>query len=171
MMRDTYEAILRLKALRSFEDRPVSDDDMDAVLEAARWTGSSKNRQNWSFIVVDDPIQRERLAGAGDFTAPIAAAPATICLVQEPEGYEFDTGRVAQNIMLAADALGLATCPITLHREEMAADILDLPDGVRCRYAIAIGHASAGAAPKRFGGRKPIAELVHRNTYGSTATF
>ena len=64
MMRDTYEAILRLKALRSFEDRPVSDDDMDAVLEAARWTGSSKNRQNWSFIVVDDPIQRERLAGA-----------------------------------------------------------------------------------------------------------
>ena len=31
--------------------------------------------------------------------------------------------------MLAADALGLATCPITLHREEMAADILDLPYG------------------------------------------
>lgn len=165
-MSETYDAIVALKALRSFEDRPVSKPDMDAVLEAARWTGSSKNRQNWSFVVVDDPDQRERLTRAGDFTTPIAAAPATICLVQEPEGYEFDTGRVAQNIMLAADALGLATCPITLHRDEMASEILGLPDGARCRYAIAIGYPSPRAAPKRFGGRKPMSELVHRNTYG-----
>jgi nitroreductase len=164
-MESTYDAIVALRAIRSFEDRPVDPGDLDKVLQAARWTGSSKNRQNWSFIVVDEPTQKDRLTAAGDFTTPIANAPMAICLVQEPDGYEFDTGRVAQNIMLAADAIGLASCPITLHRDAMAAEILGLPDGRRCRYAIAIGYPASDAEPGRMGGRKPMGELVHRNRY------
>lgn len=161
-----YDRILRLRALRSYEDRPVSAAHVAQLLEAARWTGSSKNRQNWSFIVVDDPQQKEALAGAGDFTDPVRNAPMAIALVQEPEGYEFDTGRLAQNIMLAADALGLATCPITLHRDEVAAEVLGLPQGRRCRYAVSVGYPAESAAPGKMGGRKPVEELVHRNRYG-----
>lgn len=164
-MRETYDAILGLRAIRQFADRQVDPDDLDAVLEAARWTGSSKNSQNWSFIVVDDPDRKHRLTGAGDFTTPIANAPTVICLVEEPGGYEFDTGRVAQNVMLAADALGLASCPITLHRDGVAADVLELAEGRRCRYAIALGYPGPESGPARRGGRKPLEDLVHRNTY------
>lgn len=163
---DTYNEILRLRALRSYENRPVSPDHVDQLIEAARWTGSSKNLQNWSFIVVDDPQQVVALAGAGDFTDPMRDAPLTIALIQEPAGYEFDTGRLAQNIMLAADALGLASCPITLHRDEVAAEVLGLPEDRRCRYAVAVGYPSDSAAPKNFGGRKPVEELLHHNRYG-----
>jgi len=163
---DTYREILRLRALRSYEDRPVNPVHVDQLIEAARWTGSSKNSQNWSFIVIDDPRQQEALAAAGDFTDPVRAAPLTIALVQEPAGYEFDTGRLAQNIMLAADALGLASCPITLHRDDVAAEVLGLPAGRRCRYAVAVGYPAQSAAPKNFGGRKPVGELLHRNRYG-----
>lgn len=155
-----------MRAIRTFADRALDSADVNAVLEAARWTGSSKNRQNWSFIVVDDPGQKERLCGAGDFMDPVRNAPAAICLVQEPEGYEFDTGRLAQNIMLAADALGMATCPVTLHRAEIAADVLGLPDGTQCRYAVAIGYPSASSSPARMGGRRPFEDLAHRNRYG-----
>ena len=163
---DTYNEILRLRALRSYENRPVSPDHVDQLIEAARWTGSSKNLQNWSFIVVDDPQQVVALAGAGDFTDPMRDAPLTIALIQEPAGYEFDTGRLAQNIMLAADALGLASCPITLHRDEVAAEVHGLPEDRRCRYAVAVGYPSDSAAPKNFGGRKPVEELLHHNRYG-----
>jgi nitroreductase len=166
-MTDTYNDILSLRAIRTFDEQPIDASDLDAVLEAARWTGSSKNRQNWSFIVVDDQEQKERLCEAGDFMTPVRNAPAVICLVQEPEGYEFDTGRLAQNIMLAADAIGLATCPVTLHREEVAATVLGLPDGARCRYGIAIGYPAAGAGATKMGGRKPIDDLVHHNRYRS----
>jgi nitroreductase len=165
-MSETYDAILSLRAIRAFERRPIDPDDLAKVLEAARWTGSSKNRQNWSFIVVDDPDQKQRLTTAGDFTDPIAAAPAAICLVEGPEGYEFDTGRAAQNIMIAADDLGMATCPVTLHRDDEAALILGLPNRHRCRYAVAIGYPSSAASPKHMGGRRPIGELVHHNTFG-----
>lgn len=161
-----YDRILKLRALRSYAPQPVSDSDVEKLIEAARWTGSSKNRQNWSFIVVDDPEQKDALATAGDFTDPIRNAPMAIALVQEPEGYEFDTGRLAQNIMLAADALGIATCPITLHRDEEAAKVLDLPEGRRCRYAVAVGYPAEAAAPGKMGGRKPTSELLHHNRYG-----
>ncbi len=166
-MNDCYQDILSLRSIRTFDDRALSSGDLDAVLEAARWTGSAKNSQNWSFIVVADPDQKDRLCEAGDFMTPVRNAPVAICLVQEPDGYEFDTGRVAQNIMLAADAIGLATCPVTLHREEVARDVLELPDGVRCRYAIAIGYPTSDSGATKMGGRKPIDDLVYRNHYGA----
>ncbi len=162
---ETYRRILELRAIRQFSDRPVTDEELAPVLEAARWTGSSKNRQNWSWIVLRDPGQRDRIAACGDFTDPIRNAPVTVVLVQERDGYEFDTGRLAQNIMLAADALGLASVPITLHRDDDAAEALGLPEGVRARYAVAIGHRGPSAAPARAGGRKPMSELWKVDRY------
>ncbi len=164
---ERYDRILALRALRSYSDEPLSDALIERVLEAARWTGSSKNLQNWSFVVVDG-AQKERLAGCGDFTDPLRAAPIAFALVEETVGYEFDTGRVAQNVMLAADALDLASCPITLHREDDARAILGLPEGARCRYAVALGYPADDAAPRRFGGRKPMGDVAYRNRHGES---
>lgn len=163
---DFYDRIVALRAIRSYRDEPISNDDLARVLEAARWTGSAKNLQNWSFIAVDGE-QKERLAECGGFTTPLLEAPIAIALVEEPGGYEFDTGRVAQNIMLAADAIGIASCPITLHRDDAAATVLELPEGARCRYAIALGYPTADAAPRRFGGRKPMDQVAYRNRHGT----
>ena len=52
-----------------------------------------------------------------------------------------------RTVMLAADALGIASCPITLHREDAVATVLSLPEGARCRYAIALGYPAEDAAP------------------------
>ena len=164
---DTYDRILGLRALRSFRTDPLTDDDLERLLEAARWTGSSKNLQNWSFVVADG-VQKEHLAECGNFTDPLRNAPVAIALVEEAGGYEFDTGRVAQNLMLAADAIGVASCPITLHRNEAVAAVLGLPGGARCRYAIAFGYPANDAAPARFGGRKPMNEVAYRNRHGET---
>jgi nitroreductase len=164
-MNDYYISIRGLRAIRDYKSESISDEDMTAILEAARWTGSSKNLQNWAFVVVEDPEQQDRLAATGDFTNPIRSAPVTIAIVQEPEGYEFDSGRVAQNIMLAADAIGVASCPITLHRDTESAEVLGLGDGQRCRYAVTLGYPAPAAAAARFGGRKPLSELVHRERY------
>ena len=164
---DFYDRIIGLRALRSFRDDPLTDDDLDRLLEAARWTGSSKNLQNWSFVVVDGD-QKERHAECGNLTDPMRNSPIAISLVEEAGGNEFDTRRVAQNLMLAADALGIASCPITLHREESVATVLDLPEGTRCRYAIALGYPGNDAAPARFGGRKQMNEIAYRNRHGET---
>jgi nitroreductase len=163
-MTDTYDLILRLRAIRDFKSEPLSDEDLAAILEAARWTGSSKNRQDWSFVVVTgDRLQG--LAEHGDFTDPVRRSAATIVLVKEEGGNMFDIGRVAQNIMLAAKAIGVASCPITLHRSAEAREFLGAPDGVVTGYAIALGYPGDSASPRRFGGRKPADELVKFERY------
>ncbi len=161
-----YDAIIGLRAIRDYTDRQLTEADLGRILEAARWTGSSKNRQDWSWIVVQDPDQRAAIAECGDFTVPVRNAPTVLCLVEEPNGYEFDTGRQAQNVMLAAAAIGVASCPITLHRDEQAHGVLGLPEGVRCRYAVALGYPAESAKPRRFGGRKPLEQMTHRTRYG-----
>ena len=45
-------ALLRTRQVRQFTDELVSDDDLQAILDVARWSGSSMNRQPWTFIVV-----------------------------------------------------------------------------------------------------------------------
>jgi nitroreductase len=159
-MENIYQFILNLRAIRDYTGDAVSRGDLEKVLEAARWTGSSKNTQNWSFLVFTDRGQLDHLAEGGSFTDPIRNATAAIALVREPDGNDFDIGRAAQNIMLAAKAIGVASCPITLHKPEKIEGLLALSPGQVARYAIALGYPSADAAPRNFGGRKDTERLV-----------
>lgn len=164
-MADTYEFIVNLRAIRDYQPEPLADRDLDAILEAGRWTGSSKNRQDWTFVAITDKGRLEQLAEHGDFTQPVRDSAATIVLVQEPGGYEFDIGRAAQNIMLAAKAIGVASCPITLHRDAEARRFLGAPDNTVTRYAVALGYPSDDAEPRKFGGRKPTEEVIRSHQY------
>ncbi len=168
---DTYDRILGLRAVRNFTDEPIPDDVLEQILQAGRWTGSSKNTQNWAMVVVRDPAVLAEVMAAGDFTRPLAGAAVTIALVRLPAGYDFDIGRLAQNVMLGAAALGVASVPITLHREDQARAALGVPDDHGCRYAIGLGYpdddAHREARSKRsFGGRKPLDEIVSYNRFG-----
>ncbi|HUG09187.1 MAG TPA: nitroreductase family protein [Acidimicrobiia bacterium] len=164
-MTDIYDLILGLRAIRDYDNQPLSNDDLGAILEAGRWTGSSKNQQSWSFIAVTDPERLQGLAEHGDFTQPVRDSVATIVLVQEPGGNEFDIGRAAQNMMLAAKAIGVASCPVTLHRDRAAAAFLGVLDMAVARYAIALGYPSADAKPRNFGGRKRAAEVIRLDSH------
>jgi nitroreductase len=163
-MNETYDFIKGLRALRDYRPDPITEADLEAILEAARWTGSSKNRQDWSFVVVNDPERLEGLAEHGDYTQPVRDSATTIVLIQESGGNMFDIGRAAQNMMLAAEAIGVATCPISLHRDEDARVFLGAPEGVITRYAIAMGYPTESAAPRNFGGRKASENLVRYDT-------
>lgn len=164
-MADTYDFIMGLRAIRDYKPDPLTNDDLGAILEAGRWTGSSKNRQSWTFVALTEPERIQGLADHGDFTQPVRDSAATIVLVQEPDGYEFDIGRAAQNMMLAAKAIGVASCPITLHRDADAAEYLGVREGAIARYAIALGYPAEDAAPRKFGGRKPAADVVRLDSY------
>jgi nitroreductase len=167
---DPYEAVLRLRVVRQYLSEPVSAEDAAAILEAGRWTGSAKNRQDWAFLVIDDPEQQARLADCGRFSQPLRDARFLVVPVRLPDGYEFDIGRVSQNMMLAAAARGVGSCPVTLHDEACSAEVLRLPAGHQARYALCFGYPDMEAegesrAARSMGGRKPLTELVKRNRF------
>jgi nitroreductase len=153
----SYREVIGLRVSRNFLPTQIDSGELEAILEAARWTGSSKNNQDWAFYVADTPAAIERVANAGRFTRPVRNAPVTIVLVKEPGGNDFDIGRAAQSIMLAAQSMGIGSCPITLHHMDHAAAALDLPQGHEAHYAVALGYVDdeaeeAERAERRAGG-------------------
>ena len=171
---EMYQRVLGLRVVRAFAAEPIPQSELDALLEAARWTGSSKNRQDWAFVVIEGQEDLDAVSAAGDFTAPVRAAAAAIALVRLPGGNDFDIGRLGQNIMLAAAARRVGSCPITLHHEEAAAEVLGLPADHRCRWIIALGYPDTvaevdsrrSARSRGMGGRKPPEELISRGRLG-----
>lgn len=136
---ETYDRILSLRVTREFQERPLTGDELDAILEAGRWTGSSKNVQGWVFVVIEGQRSLDSVAEAGRFTDPVRNSAATIALVRTAAGSDFDIGRAAQNMMLAADTMGIGSCPITLHDAETAGRVLALGSDEECRWVIAFG--------------------------------
>jgi nitroreductase len=167
---EVYDAVRGLRVIRRFQELPVSEGDLDAILEAGRWTGSSKNRQSWVFVVITDRRQIDRLATCGDFTTPLRTAPLVIAPVRLPDGYDWDMGRVSQNMMLAAAAIGVGSCPITLHRHDDARAVLGVPHDHGCQWVIALGYPDEeaerqGRAKNPLSGRKPLGELVRLDRF------
>ncbi|MFC7345003.1 nitroreductase family protein [Saccharopolyspora griseoalba] len=146
------DPIRSLRATRWFTDGAVSDDALREVLETARWTGSARNRQPWRFHTVRSAATRDELSRCGAYAVHLRAAPVVLLLALDHSwgDAEFDGGRVAQNIMLAAHRLGLGSCPVTFfpqHNAERATAIAGRSAPWQVRTGIALGHP----APKPAG--------------------
>lgn len=169
---NTYRDIVGLRVVRNYLSEALSSEHQQAILEAGRWTGSSKNRQNWVFVSIETEEQRLALAECGSFTKPIRHAAWVVALVEGPDGYgdAFDIGRAAQNLMLAAASVGVGSCPVTLHQDEKAAEVLALPNDHRCRYAIAFGYPdeeseATARSTSSMGGRKAQEKVVRHERF------
>jgi nitroreductase len=172
---DAEQAINRLRVVRRFADRPIADDDVAAILAAARRTGSSKNTQKWAFIVVRDRDRLERLSGVGDYAGHLAGAALGIALIipdpqrNEPFSVMWDLGRAAQNMTLVAWNRGIGSVPATVYDQDLCREILRYPTDHHCEYVLSFGYPTDPAdltRPLRPDGRRPLAEMVHNETWG-----
>jgi nitroreductase len=171
----TWEAIDSVRVVRTFADRPIEPAALERILNAGRRAGSSKNLQRWAFVVCGDREHLRELSTVGPYAGHLAGATVAIALVTPdphaegaPLSIEFDIGRAAQNMVLAAWELGIGSVPATVYDQARAAELLGLPDGMHCEYVLSFGYPADEAVlttPKRAGGRRPLAELVHQERW------
>jgi nitroreductase len=136
-----YEAIISKRDLRMYEDRPIADDAMQRILQAARMAGSAKNFESNRLIVATDQTVQDALAASGDFSSWIGSSAAIVGLTCPTDELRlFDVGRQAQNMMLAAHADGIGTCPITLQHEDATRAAVGLPDDWSMPLVITFGY-------------------------------
>jgi nitroreductase len=163
---DAYQAIITKRDTHAYLPDAVGSEALESVLRAARMAGSAKNAQVTRLVVVTEPERRAQLADCGDFTSWIPTAPVILVLVAPVEGGRlFDLGRMAQNVMIAAHALGLATCPVTFHHQDRLRAALGLPDDLEGPMGITLGHPGPLDANRPRAPRIPLAELVHREAW------
>lgn len=158
---DTSTAIVTKRDTRQFSPDPVDDSDLRRVLEAARMAGSAKDEQVNRLVVVTDQADRARLSECGKLAGWIASAPVVIALVVPTEdGRPFDYGRMAQNMLVQSNALGLASCPMKFHDQDCAQKVLGLPDELSAPMGVAVGHAGPPDPDRDSSRRIPLDELV-----------
>lgn len=178
---DVMEAIRSRRSIRKFQDTPVEEEKLRAVLEAARLAPSWANLQCWRFVVVKDAAVRAKIselsyveaffAPKGYKTNPalkaLAEAPVVIVACGDPaqsgdlgEQYYYltDVGIAAENLMLAAHAQGLGTVFVGVFDEMQLRELLEIPPQVRIVGLFPLGYPAGetkGGPP-----RKPLEEIV-----------
>lgn len=162
---NAYQTIVTKRDTRQYTAKPIPDDTLRRILQAGRMAGSSKNSQPCRFVVVAEPAQKAALAECGQFSSYIPTAPVIITIVVLPGGRDFDAGRAAQNIMLAAWAEGITSCPVTLHDSACVTRTLGLPEGHWVAVAVALGYPPPGALQTLGQPRRPLDEFVHHERW------
>jgi nitroreductase len=174
----------------SFADRSVSDEDLRALFEAARWAASSSNEQPWSYIVAkkEETSEFERLLSCLVEANQVWAKAASVLALgisrlnftrneQPNRAAVHDLGLAAGNLVLEATARGLVVHQMAGILPEKARALYSIPDGYEPLTGIAIGYAGDPAdLPQelriRDGARrprKPLKEFVFGGRWGVTA--
>jgi nitroreductase len=167
---DVYLAVASKRDWRSYADRPVPEDVQRRILDAGRLSGSSQNVQPWTFVVVESPEAKERVAElvyAGDNIRNCAFA---VAIATSGGKYPFDVGRAMQNMMLAAWNEGVVSCPNGIPDAEAAAAALGLEGGVVPLNIPSFGYPKRDLQPESKtaeewsaeANRKPLDALVRR---------
>jgi nitroreductase len=158
----------RRRVCRSFTSQPVGEHELRVLLEAARWAPSAGNRRINKFLVVRDPekIKLVRQVAPGMLGLPTAlivictdtrrAAEEGVKLDQDERNTWIDVGAAAQNVMLAAQNLGLGSCPLTSFSVEGVRVILELPDHLVPDYIVQLGHRAQAPSPPASPTRRRI---------------
>ena len=152
---DTLECIQKRRSVRRFLDIPVEMEKLGNILDAGRLAPSAGNLQNWGFIIIRDPANKQAVAEACARQMWVAAAPVIIAVCgQSVKGKKFygeraeklyniqNCAAAAQNMILAATAQDLGSCWIGSFDEELLSKACGIPAEARPMVMIAIGYAA-----------------------------
>jgi nitroreductase len=173
---DRLRPLLRTRQVREFTTEAVARPDLEAIADAARWTGSSSNEQPWRFIVIETTATVSALAQVGmPQTRPLRTAPAAIAIVlPDDPAHEisraYDEGRAVERILVAASMLDLAAGIAWIRSDNRAAvgTLLGLPHDRFVRTIVAIGHPTEAARQSKSQSgqaRLPRGEMVFEESW------
>jgi nitroreductase len=168
---DTRLAIASRREVRDYADRELPADVAERILDAGRLAGSAQNRQNWRFLVIEDPDVRARLADCVFASSNVLGAKLIVSIVMSGKGpLAFDAGRAAQNMLLAAWNEGVGSSPNGMPDPDAAGEVLGLGEGERVTIVLTFGYPARPTNPESRtadewsarANRKPLDEVVDR---------
>lgn len=188
------EALLSHRSVRAFLPDALPEGTLETLVAAGQSAGTSSNLQAWSVVAVEDPARRARLAELSARQGFVAKAPLFLCFIadisrlrrlgerhgQVMEGLDYteafivaavDAALAAQNVVVAAESLGLGTVYIGALRnkpEDVGAE-LALPPGAVALFGLCVGRPDPAAPAAQIKPRLPQATVLHREQYDASA--
>jgi nitroreductase len=158
---DAYTCIVTKRDTRAYLDKPIEEEKLRKILQAGRMAGSSKNTEPTRLVLLRDRKRLEEVAGCANFAQHLPSAAIGVAICLPSTGSDFDGGRSAQNMMLAAWSLGIASCPCSMHNQECVTQTLGLPEGWRVCVVLALGYPNPKVSMSLGKKRVEMDDLVH----------
>ncbi|OGO15702.1 MAG: hypothetical protein A2Z02_07095 [Chloroflexi bacterium RBG_16_48_7] len=173
-MNETTKVIKSRRSIRQYKAKPVSDSDMETIMDAAIHAPNAQNLQTWHFAVVQnkqlidnmvDIIKENIIKSGPPFLVERAKspdyhtfhhAPVVIFITGDPASrfVQIDCGAALQTIALAAESFNIGTCPVAssvfLFESDKGKDIkkqIGIPDGYSFMCSLAMGYPEGEKPP------------------------
>ncbi len=168
---DFFEVVRTRRSIRVFDERPVEEEKIRAILEAANAAPSAGNLQSYEIYFVKDATARGRLASTLPRMGFFSAVPLVLVFCAHPARAEARYAQRGKNLyavqdatiacthaMLAATALGLASVWVGAFREKEVSDVLNLPEALTPVALLPVGYPLETVEPRT---RRPLNDIVH----------
>jgi len=162
-----FQLLRNRQNVRAFEDRGVPASALARILDCGCYAPSANEAQPWTYVVVQDPLTRHKLAAEAFHSPLVRGAPVLIVACARVHSHISGHGRPShpldvaagvQSMALAAADLGLAAVWITGYREPAVRMILGIPDDVPVVSMLGIGYPDGfSSLPERRPDREAIA--------------
>lgn len=173
--RDTLSVIHARKSVRNYADKPVSQDLLITLVKAGMAAPTAADKRPWAFVAVTDRAQRLALAEALPYGKMLTQAGGAIVVCgipsrsmpgKESEYWIQDCSAASENILLAAEALGLGGVWVGVHpvagRVAAVRKVLSLPMSVVPLNVLSLGYPTGMEKPKD----KYDPSAIHWNRWG-----
>jgi nitroreductase len=164
---EVFEAARTVLAVRAYQDKPVPADVINRIVESARLTASSSNRQPWHFIVVEDRETLQQLGvlcTSGPYIAEAAFA-IVVGVNADSRSGTADAARAIQTMVLTAWEAGVGSNWVGAGQAPALKTLLGVPETVNLVAVLPFGYPAQRIGLGRKD-RKPLSEVAHRGKFG-----
>lgn len=163
------ETILNRKSVRKYTGRPVEKEKLEILVRAGMAAPSSRDRRPWEFIIVTDRKTLDTMAEGLPFARMLKETNQAIVVcgdtIKSDNAWFLDCSAAAQNILLAAESIGLGAVWTAVYpypdRIRIVREELRLPDHVMPLNVIPIGYPQGKESPKN----KYNPQQIHYDTW------
>jgi len=182
-MTNLMDIIKGRRSVRSYQDKAISEEDLNQILESVKWSPSWSNTQCWEIVIIRDPNIKSNLKNilpepsTNPAAKHFAEAPVilALCAKLATSGYYkgeastkfgdwmmYDLGIATQSICLSAYDLGIGTVVVGLFDHDRMAKELGVSEGYELVTLIPLGYPTKESkAPKR----REVGEFVHYDRF------
>jgi len=165
-MNDFIKLIKERRSIRRYTDRPIEKRMLEEIVDCGRLAPSAKNIQPWHFIVVTDKEKLSKIAELvpwGYFIKDSGAC-VVVCGEKGVKRFREDCCLAAENIMLAAKALGIGSCYVAALEKDVGGvkDLLKIPENIEIVCFISLGYFEENPEARD---KKDLNEIIHWESF------
>ena len=160
-MKDFKQLAQMRRSHRKFTTEEIDADDVRLILRAALMSPTSKGQRAWQFVVVDDPVDIEKIADAKDLGSQfVKGAPLVVVVLGDPmqnDCWVEDGSIAAISMQYQAEDLGLGSCWVQMRgrglgdgttADTVIRGVLDIPENYSVLCVVAFGHKADERKPQ-----------------------